>query len=206
MAEPTGKREPQAGNSAELLADRQIAHQELLDRLAEPQVAGAIDRAAGLITSCLQAEGTLFFFGNGGSSADAQHISAEFVGRFRADRRPLAAVALGTNPAVITALANDYGFHKEGFARELEALARRGDVAIAISTSGRSPGVLTALARARDIGMSRVALTGSGHGLDGLAEEIIDVPTSNVALIQEMHSVVGHLLCEMVEGRMGLDR
>jgi D-sedoheptulose 7-phosphate isomerase len=113
-------------------------------------------------------------------------------------------VALGTNPAVITALANDYGFGKEGFARELEALARHGDVAVAISASGRSPGVLTALARARDIGMGTVALTGSGHSLDGLAEQVIEVGTANVALIQEMHSVIGHLLCEMAEDRLGL--
>jgi len=204
MSEPTDSPDVRVASSAELMADRRIAHQELLDRLAEPRTAGAIDSAAEMIATSLEADGTLYFFGNGGSSADAQHIAAEFVGRFRAERRPLAAVALGTNPAVISALANDYGFHREGFARELEALARRGDVAIAISTSGRSPGVLTALARACDIGMPRIALTGSGHGLDGLADQIIEVPTSNVALIQEMHSVVGHLLCEMVEGRMGL--
>lgn len=202
MAEQTG--ETASSSADELLADRQIAHQELLGRLAEEQTAAAIERAADLIAGCLEAEGTIFFFGNGGSSADAQHVAAEFVGRFRADRRPLAAVALGTNPAVVSALANDYGFHKEGFARELEALAHRGDVAIAISTSGRSPGVLTALARARDIGMATVALTGSGHGLEGLAEQVIEVGTANVALIQEMHSVVGHLLCEMVEDRLGL--
>jgi D-sedoheptulose 7-phosphate isomerase len=193
-----------AAGARSLLADRRVAHQELLDRLAEPATAEAIDSGAALIADSLDSEGTLFFFGNGGSSADAQHVAAEFVGRFRADRRPLAAVALGTNPAVVSALANDYGFHKEGFARELEALARRGDVAIAISTSGRSPGVLTALARARDVGMRTIALTGSGHGLDGLAEVVIAVDTSNVALIQEMHGVVGHLLCEMVEERLGL--
>ena len=187
-----------------LLADRRVAHQELLDRLAEPATAAAIESAAALIAESLDSEGTLFFFGNGGSSADAQHVAAEFVGRFRADRRPLAAVALGTNPAVISALANDYGFHKEGFARELEALGRRGDVAIAISTSGRSPGVLTALARARDVGMKTIALTGTGHGLDGLAEVVIAVETANVALVQEMHAVVGHLICEMVEERLGL--
>ena len=194
---------PVAGAQS-LLADRRVAHQELLDRLAEPATAAAIESAAALITDSLDSEGTLFFFGNGGSSADAQHVAAEFVGRFRADRRPLAAVALGTNPAVISALANDYGFHKEGFARELEALGRRGDVAIAISTSGRSPGVLTALARARDVGMNTIALTGTGHGLDGLAEVVISVETANVALIQEMHAVVGHLICEMVEERLGL--
>lgn len=189
--------------AASLLADRRIAHNELLDRLSAPATAAAIDCAAQLMAESLGAERTIFFFGNGGSSADAQHVAAEFVGRFRADRRPLAALALGTNPAVISAVANDFGFHKEGFARELEALGRRGDTAVAISTSGRSPGILTALARARDIGMKTIALTGSGHGLDGLAEVVIAVETSNVALIQEMHAVVGHLLCEIVEEQLG---
>ena len=114
-------------------------------------------------------------------------------------------MTLGTNPAILTALANDYGYNEEGFARELEALAQPGDVAVAFSTSGRSPGVLAALTRAREIGLATIALTGSGHSLDGLAEQVIAVDSNTVALIQEIHAVIGHVMCEIVEARLGVD-
>lgn len=203
MADQTGTSAPPQAST--LITDRQRSHSALLEGLAAPEPCAAIDGAATLIAEALEGGGTVFFFGNGGSSADAQHIAAEFVGRFRGDRRPLAAMALGTNPAVITALANDYGFGEEAFARELEALAGPGDVAVALSTSGRSPGVLSALERARNIGASTIALTGSGHGLDGLADQVIVVDSPTVALVQEMHSVIGHLICEIVEARLGVD-
>lgn len=189
--------------AAAMVASRIGAHEELLRALATEAAGASLARAAELVSGALDSDGTAYLFGNGGSSADAQHVAAELVGRFRDERRPLAAVALGTNPAVLTALANDYGFTEEGFARELEALARPGDVAVAISASGRSPGILETLERAGEIGMPRIALTGSGHQLGGLAEEIIAVESTNVALIQEIHSVIGHLLCEIVEMRLG---
>lgn len=197
MVEPAREAE----EAADRLSLRATAHAELLGKLAAGQ-AESLSRAADLVARALDGGGTAFLFGNGGSSADAQHIVAELVGRFRGERRPLAAVALGTNPAVTTALANDYGFDEAGFARELEALGGPADVAVAISTSGRSPSVLTALVRAGEMGMARIALTGEDHQLDGLAEEIVAVGSTDVALIQEMHAVIGHLLCELVEGRL----
>ena len=202
---PDGTEHPAPPEASSLVAGRQAAHQELLSQLAGPEGSATIDRAAEAIAVSLGQGGTIYFFGNGGSAADAQHIAAELVGRFRGDRDPLAAVTLGTNPAILTALANDYGYNEEGFARELEALAKPGDVAVAFSTSGRSPGVLAALARAREIGLATIALTGSEHSLDGLADQVIAVDSPTVALIQEIHAVIGHVMCEIVEARLGVD-
>lgn len=190
--------------TAQRLADRSVAHRNLLDALARHGPASAIDAAGTAIAEGLDAGGTAFFFGNGGSAADAQHLVAEFVGRFRGERRPLAAIALGTNPAVSSALGNDYGFVEAGVARELEALGRPRDVAVALSTSGRSPNVLRALEVARDRGLVTIALVGEGHALTDRVDHLVAVETSNVALIQEMHSVIGHLLCELVEDRLGI--
>lgn len=186
------------------LEERAAAHEQLLGALSQPRSAEAINAIAEAMSRFLNEGRSLFFFGNGESSADAQHAAAEFVGRFRSERRPLSAIALGTNPAVSSALANDYGFAEEGLARELEALGRPGHLAIAISNSGRSPGVLAALGRAGELGMRRVALTGSGHELGGLADRLVEVESTNVTLIQEMHEVVLHILCAAVEDRLGV--
>ena len=169
MADNSGTTDREAVLASAALQQRRLAHDELLTRLSEADAAEAVDRIAAAIAGALDDGGKVIFFGNGGSAADAIHISAEFVGRFRADRRPLAAVALGTNAAITSALANDYSF-EDALSRELEAVANAGDVALAVSTSGSSPNVLAALERATTIGLTTVALTGAldaGHAPAG---------------------------------------
>jgi D-sedoheptulose 7-phosphate isomerase len=145
------------------------------------------------------AGGRVLAFGNGGSAADAQHLAGELVGRYLRDRAALSAIALTTDPSVITAVANDMGYESV-FRRQVEAHGRTGDVAVGISTSGRSPNVLQALAAARERGLVTVALTGGGGGLlPGRVDYLIDVPTTATPRIQEVHGMVVHLLCEIVE-------
>ena len=158
-----------------------------------------LEEAAALMAECLDAGHKLLVCGNGGSAADAQHFAAELVGRFEVDRRALAAVALTTDSSAITAIANDLGFARV-FERQVEALARPGDVLIAISTSGSSENVVRAAQRASSLGCGVVAMTGrSGGALGGAADLLIAVPSSNVARIQEVHSLCLHALCGAVE-------
>jgi D-sedoheptulose 7-phosphate isomerase len=138
-------------------------------------------------------------FGNGGSAADAQHIAAEFVGRFAFDRPALPALALSVNTSCVTAIGNDYGFETV-FARQIEALGRPGDVAIGISTSGNSSNVLRGLAVAKQMGMCTVALTGAGGGkLKDAADHCLCVPSKETPRIQECHILIGHAISELVE-------
>lgn len=151
------------------------------------------------IAASLRAGGRLLSFGNGGSAADAQHLAAELVGRFQRERAGLAALALTSDPSVVTALANDYGFERI-FARQIQAHGRSGDVAFGISTSGRSANVLAGLREARAHGLLTIGLTGRGGGeLRPLADLMIDVPHDNTQRIQEVHGMVVHLLCEIVD-------
>jgi D-sedoheptulose 7-phosphate isomerase len=138
-------------------------------------------------------------FGNGGSAADAQHIAAEFVGRFAFDRPPLPALALSVNTSAVTAIGNDYGFDLL-FARQIEALGRPGDVAIGISTSGNSPNVLQGIVVAKKLGLHTVALTGdSGGKLKGAADFCLCAPSKETPRIQECHILIGHMISELVE-------
>jgi D-sedoheptulose 7-phosphate isomerase len=151
------------------------------------------------IAEALRAGGKVLAFGNGGSAADAQHFVAELVGRFGRERPALAAVALTTDPSVLTAIGNDYGFEAV-FRRQVEALGRRGDVALAISTSGRSANVLEALGVGRARGLLTVGLTGGGGGsLGSLVDFLIDVPHADTPRIQEVHAMVVHVLCQIVD-------
>lgn len=141
----------------------------------------------------------VLLFGNGGSSTDASHIAAEFVGRYKRERRPLPAIALGTDMAAITCIANDYDF-AEVFARQVTAHGQKGDVAIAISTSGNSPNVLKGLEAAREVGLTTVGWTGGNGGkVAGLVEYAFVVPSTVTARIQESHITLGHVLCELIE-------
>jgi len=169
-------------------------------RLTEEHLAPRIGDAAELILAAYRQGGAVFAFGNGGSAADAQHLVGELVGRFLRERPGFRAQALGTDTAVLTSVANDYGFDHI-FARELLANARAGDVAIAITTSGNSPNVVQALKAGREMGLKTIALTGAGGGLCGpLADVLLDVPCSGpTPRIQEAHGVVYHILCEIVE-------
>lgn len=157
---------------------------------------------ARLVDACaaaLAGGGKILFFGNGGSAADAQHLAAELVVRYRVDRRALAAVALTTDTSILTACGNDFGFD-DIFARQVAALGRRGDVAIGISTSGNSPNVLRGLEAARDLGMVAAGLSGRDGGrMAGLCDPLIVVPSAVTARIQEMHILIGHALCDLLE-------
>jgi D-sedoheptulose 7-phosphate isomerase len=159
----------------------------------------AVLDAAAAISSSLHAGGKLLIFGNGGSASDAQHVAAELVGRFERERQGLAAVALTADPGVLTSIGNDYGFARV-FARQVEALGRRGDVAFGISTSGGSANVVDALQAAQGRGLRTVALTGRDGGLAGAAAEIhINVPSSSTARVQEVHRTLLHVICDLVE-------
>lgn len=160
-----------------------------------------LNQVAELAMNCINAlhgGGKIIFAGNGGSFADAQHLSAEFVSRFRFDRAPLASLALGTNNSAISAIGNDYGF-AHVFSRELQAVAKRGDVFIGISTSGNSLNILAAVEMAGALDLERVCLTGhSGGKLAGLCN-CLKVPSNDTARIQECHITIGHILCGLVE-------
>jgi D-sedoheptulose 7-phosphate isomerase len=155
-----------------------------------------------LIVATLRAGGRLLLAGNGGSAADAQHIAAELTGRFMRERRPLAALALHSNTSAVTAIANDYGY-EQVFARELAAHARPGDVFLAISTSGNSPNILRAIDAARDHDVLVIGLTGeSGGAMRGACDLCLCVPSTAAARIQEMHIMIGHTICQLVEERL----
>lgn len=154
----------------------------------------------------VRAGNKLLFFGNGGSAADAQHLATELVVRYKRDRAPIAAIALTTDTSALTATGNDLGFDQL-FARQLRALGRRGDVAIGITTSGRSPNVLRALEAAREMGMTAAAFTGGdGGSLRDLADPLLIVPSRTTARIQEMHITIGQMLCGALELELGLVR
>jgi len=169
------------------------------------ELLAAIAALAGRIVRSLQDGGKIILFGNGGSAADAQHIAAEFVVRLRGHRRPLAALALTVNTSVLTAAANDYGY-EQVFARQVEALARPGDVLIALSTSGESANVLRAAEAGRARGLWVAALTGqSGGALRARADLLLNVPSQDAQRIQEAHITIGHILCALVEQQIHAD-
>jgi len=164
--------------------------------------AGLLVAAGRRIAECLRGGGKLLAFGNGGSAADAQHLAGELVGRFRRDRAALSAIALTTDSSVVTAIGNDMGYESV-FRRQVEAHGRPGDVAVGITTSGRSPNVVQALQLARERGLVTVGLTGGGGGrLAGAVDYLIDVPHAETARIQEVHVMVVHVLCQVVEEAM----
>lgn len=161
---------------------------------------------ADLLASCvtsIRAGGKIMLFGNGGSAADAQHLATELAVRYRKDRPAIAAIALTTDTSVLTAAGNDFGFDHI-FARQIEALGRPGDVAVGISTSGKSPNVTLALKQAKKMGIVTAALTGKGGGdLTRLPQHLLVVPSDTTARIQEMHITLGQMLCGAIEIELG---
>ena len=149
-------------------------------------------------TAALRAGGKIIFCGNGGSFADAQHLSAEFTSRFLFDRPGLPSLALGTNSSAMTAIGNDYGYENV-FAREIEAIATPADVLIAITTSGNSGNILKALEAAKETNVPAVVLTGAGRGMLDAATETLNIPSTDTARIQECHILLGHIVCGLVE-------
>jgi D-sedoheptulose 7-phosphate isomerase len=178
---------------------------EHLDVLRTVEVLGPqVDAAAAVLYQAIGTGGKVMLCGNGGSAADAQHIAAEFTGRFIEDRRPLAALALHTDTSALTCISNDYSY-ADVFARQLQALGRAGDALIAISTSGNSPNVLKAAEVARGMGITVVGLLGRDGGvIKPVCDVAIVVPSASTARIQEMHILIGHTLCGAVEQMLGL--
>jgi D-sedoheptulose 7-phosphate isomerase len=200
-------------NDSETLGSGRATHKnEIRDRIREQfeesiavkaqlgrQAAEQIAEAATIIVTRLQAGGKLIVLGNGGSAADAQHIVAEFVGRYCTERKALAAVALTTNSSSLTAIGNDFGF-QEIFSRQLEAIGKPGDAVLAISTSGDSPNVLRALTVAKQLGLFTIGLTGrKGGQMRNLVDVCLCVPSDSTPRIQEAHILIIHILSGIVE-------
>ena len=175
-----------------VLKDAAAAHERMAANVA------AVVAVADAITTALKQGGSVLVFGNGGSAADAQHFSAELLGRYEHERRAWPAIALTTDTSALTAIGNDYGFDRV-FARQLEALGTKGDVAIGISTSGNSPNVLRALETGNARGLITVALTGRGGEAGKIATHHIAVQEERTARVQEVHATLLHVICELVE-------
>jgi D-sedoheptulose 7-phosphate isomerase len=174
------------------------AHIDLAARVAAEQ-APMIARIADAMRECLRSGRTIFWCGNGGSAADSQHLAAELVGRFRSERRALCSIALTTDTSVLTAVGNDYGYD-EVFSRQVEGLVRRDDLVFGLSTSGSSRNVLRAIQKAKALDARTVGLLGRDGGpLRSMCELSIVIPADDTARIQEMHIMIGHILCDLVE-------
>jgi D-sedoheptulose 7-phosphate isomerase len=188
----------QAGEAA--IRDHLMRSQEAFARAVNSsEFVASIVAAAQAIRRALAAGGKLLIAGNGGSAADAQHIAAELVGRYKRERTALPAIALTTDTSALTAIGNDYGFEAV-FARQVQALGRPGDVLLAISTSGRSPNILRALGAAHDGRLTRIGLTGeTGGDLSRLCDITVAAPSSETALIQQLHIAAGHAICDYLE-------
>jgi D-sedoheptulose 7-phosphate isomerase len=182
-----------------LISSRVEESVALQKRLLEPERRAHIARVAELMVGCLRDGGKIVLCGNGGSAADAQHIAAEFVGRYMKEREALPAIALTANSSTVTAIGNDYGFD-DVFARQVRALCRPGDVVFGISTSGNSENVVRAFAAGREIGATTIGLTGeSGGRMREACDECLRFPSGDTPRIQEGHALIAHILCEIVE-------
>lgn len=165
----------------------------------------SIEKSADIIAKSLASGGTIFWCGNGGSAADSQHIAAEFVGRFKKDRQPLRSIALTTDTSILTCISNDYSF-EDIFSRQLNALGREGDVLVVITTSGESENIKQALIQAKKMKIKTIALLGKKGGVcKDHADLPLIIPSHTTARIQEIHILIEHLLCELVEKKLGLD-
>ena len=181
-----------------------IIKQELNEHLTTldatmKSIGSSLEVAANICIDSLKQGGKILLFGNGGSAADAQHIAAELVGRYKLERKGLSAIALSTDTSSLTAIANDYGY-EHVFDRQIEALANPEDVAIGISTSGNSSNVINALQSAKNIGCKSIGLSGkSGGDMNKLCDVNLVIPAKDTARIQEMHILVGHIICHLIE-------
>lgn len=202
MAGETGLINDQSKTADANLAEKSLnAHLDVIQKLLANEIAN-IERCAEIIFQVFESGGKVLICGNGGSAADAQHIAAEFVGRYETERKALPAIALTTDTSALTALANDYDFEKI-FSRQVEALAHEKDLLIAISTSGNSPNVCAAVMTARQIGCKTLVLTGGkGKKLASLCDDGILVPSERTARIQESHILIAHIWCEIIDEKL----
>ncbi len=181
---------------------QQLAESATVKRDLAERDAGQIVEFFKRVIGCLRQGGKILFCGNGGSAADAQHLAAELVGRFGKGKPPLAAIALTTDTSVLTCLSNDYSFD-DIFAKQVQALGKKGDVLVSISTSGKSENIVRAARCARELGLFTVALTGSGGGaLAEVAELCLKVPSENSQRIQEAHITIGHIVLDLLEKKL----
>ena len=175
-------------------------HLEVTNAVMQSDIMEQIERVATVVKTALANGKKVLFCGNGGSAADSQHLAAEFVGRFQKERQGLPAIALTVDTSILTAVGNDYGFDKV-FARQVEALGNEGDVLVGISTSGTSRNVVAAVELAKTKGIYCVGMTAAnGAKMAELCDECIAVPAKVTARAQEMHILIGHILCELVDG------
>ena len=182
----------------DFLRDEIETHQEVILK-THRQVAPDFKRLVEACQDCISSGGKIMFFGNGGSAADAQHLVTEMVVRYKLNRKALAAIAFTTDTSLLTAMANDIGFEAI-FSRQVEALGRPGDVAIGISTSGKSPNVLKALELAQKNGITSVGFTGDdGGSMSNVTDILLRVPSNTTARVQEIHILLGHVLCDLLE-------
>lgn len=187
-------------DSTAMIDARLGAHLDTMARIRQDaDLIAAIARGIDLMTACFRNGGRVYFCGNGGSAADAQHLAAEFSGRFYFDRPVLPADALHCNTSYLTAVGNDYGY-EQVFARLISGLGRKGDILVGLSTSGNSANILRAFEVCREKGVTTIAMTGaSGGRMKELADLLINIPATDTPRIQEAHITVGHILCERVE-------
>ncbi len=182
----------------QLIESELISHQQIINEVIS-SMQTEINAACELVVNTIKSGKRVYLFGNGGSAADAQHIAAEFTGRFVKERRGLPAMALTTDTSALTAIGNDYGYERV-FSRQVEALANEGDLLIGISTSGNSPNVLLAFAEGKKIGCNIIALSGRDGGkMKSEADINLVVPSQTTARIQEMHILIGHILCTALD-------
>jgi D-sedoheptulose 7-phosphate isomerase len=181
-----------------MIAQEMADHQAVLEATLQT-LPNAIEEAATLMVEALKQGNKVLFFGNGGSAADAQHWAAELSGRYKVERGGLAGIALTTDTSALTAIGNDYGFEFI-FSRQVEALGRKGDVLVGISTSGNSPNVLRAFEKGKSLGCKSIGFSGRDGGkMAALCDVNLIIPSNNTPRIQEMHALIGHILCQAVD-------
>lgn len=191
-------------DSAKMLAGKIQTLSGLLDQVKERHIE-TFAVSAEIFSSALKNGNTIFWCGNGGSAAESSHLAVELIGRFKNNRRPLPSISLNADTSALTCIANDFGYD-EIFARQLEGLARSGDVLVVLSTSGKSENILRALRKAKEIGVVTIALLGKGGGQAlGLADHAIVIDSAETARIQEIHLLLGHTFCEYAEMDMGFE-
>ncbi|MDB4096877.1 D-sedoheptulose 7-phosphate isomerase [Methylophilaceae bacterium] len=188
----------------ELIKNHILEHRSVLDSVM--QLDESIEKVANIFISCLERGGTIFWCGNGGSASDSQHLAGELVGRFVDDRKPLKSIALTADSAVMTCIVNDYGY-EHIFSRQVEALGSKGDVLVGITTSGNSKNVLNAFEASKNKGVKTIGLLGKGGGeAKDLVDESITILSNSTARVQEMHILIGHILCDLIEEGLNLKR
>jgi len=174
------------------------------DTLNSEHIILSIERAAKICIESLENENKILLFGNGGSASDAQHIAAELVGRYKDDRKGLAALALTTDTSALTAIGNDFGYSKI-FERQIEALANKGDTVIGISTGGSSTNVLNGLLKAKNLGCKTIGFSGrSGGEMNEICDLNLVVPAEDTARIQEIHIIIGHTICQLIDNKFSI--